>query len=296
MALPRPTVVALDFSPGSESALVRAATLAARAGTPLHVITADPSGTGPTVTRDEVEAFVGAALGVGVADTVAVVGGRTVPAGVVRYAGRVEAGLLVVGTRGRSGVGRLLAGSVAEACVAAAPCPVLTVPRGAEAHEPSPTAPVLVAVDFRGLGAGALAAGRTFTDLYGAPLEVVHVARDLGPYAGLSPTALSLDEVDPERAEAVRQRLLRCEAVREAKPDALHVALGEASRQIAAVAADRDAGAVVLGTHGRTGVGHAILGSTAESTLRRSPCAVLTVRPHVAPPNARPARLAAVGS
>ena len=293
MALPRPTVVALDFSPGSESALVRAATLAARAGAPLHAVTADPDEAGPHVTHDELEAFVAQALGEDAADALAVVGGLSVLSAVLHYAERVGAGLLVVGTRGRPGVGRLLAGSVAEACVAAAPCPVLTVPHGVEAHEPSAAAPVLVAVDFGGLGAGALAAGRAFADLHGAPLEVVHVVRDLGPYAGLSRTALSLDVVDPERAEAVRQRLRRCEAVRQAAPDALHVALGEASRQIAAVAAARAAGAVVLGTHGRTGVAHAILGSTAESTLRRSPCAVLTVRPRAVP---RPVRLAVAGS
>ncbi|HKA13922.1 MAG TPA: universal stress protein [Myxococcota bacterium] len=35
---------------------------------------------------------------------------------------------------------------------------------------------------------------------------------------------------------------------------------------------------IVMGTHGRTGLAHAFLGSVAERTLRRAPCAVLTVR------------------
>ena len=38
---------------------------------------------------------------------------------------------------------------------------------------------------------------------------------------------------------------------------------------------------LVLGTHGRTGIAHAVLGSVAEKVVRRSPCPVLTVRsPH----------------
>ncbi|WP_052301569.1 MULTISPECIES: universal stress protein [Planctopirus] len=36
---------------------------------------------------------------------------------------------------------------------------------------------------------------------------------------------------------------------------------------------------IVLGTHGRTGLAHVLLGSTAERITRKSPCPVLTVRP-----------------
>jgi len=37
---------------------------------------------------------------------------------------------------------------------------------------------------------------------------------------------------------------------------------------------------IVMGTHGRTGIQHALLGSVAEKVLRRAHCPVLTVRPH----------------
>jgi nucleotide-binding universal stress UspA family protein len=36
---------------------------------------------------------------------------------------------------------------------------------------------------------------------------------------------------------------------------------------------------IVLATHGRTGLAHAIMGSVAENVIRRAPCPVLTVRP-----------------
>ena len=299
-------VVAVDFSPGSEAALVRAATLAARVGASLHVVTADAGGVEPTATRGDLSAFAEAALGLGavrgsgskgaVVDAVAVVGGTTVPDAVVRYVAEVDAGLLVVGTRGMSGLGRLLMGSTAESCVAASPCPVLTVPRGAEAHEPASGAPVLVAVDFGGLSREALVAGRALADLHGAELRAVHVVRDLGPYAGLSPSVTDLFERDPERAAAVRRRLERFAATAGIPVDRFHVALGPPSRQAPAVAAAVGAGVLVLGTHARTGVSHAMLGSTAESTLRRASCAVLTVR--TGPATGAPRRrmcLAAVG-
>jgi nucleotide-binding universal stress UspA family protein len=40
---------------------------------------------------------------------------------------------------------------------------------------------------------------------------------------------------------------------------------------------------IVIGTHGRTGLKHALLGSVAERVVRSSPCPVLTFRP-VEPP------------
>jgi len=40
---------------------------------------------------------------------------------------------------------------------------------------------------------------------------------------------------------------------------------------------------IIIGTRGRTGIGRAVLGSVAEEILRRSPCPVLTVGPHISP-------------
>lgn len=285
MAPLRTIAVALDFSPGSEAALIRAATLAARTGAMLHAVHADPGGAFEARNR-ELTAFIAAALGPEAVGSVrlAVVGGPSVVASLLRYTTSVEADLLVLGTHGRSGPDRFLVGSVAESCVAAAPCPVLAVPHSVTAYAPSPEAPILVAVDFTPLSRSALALGQRQAALYGAPIEAVHVVRDLGPYTGFSPSALSLDALDPERAADVRRRLARFAG--EHAPDALHVALGTASRQIARLADERRAGLVVMGTHGRSGTAHSLIGSTAGATLQRAPCPVLTVRqpPASAPP------------
>ena len=52
---------------------------------------------------------------------------------------------------------------------------------------------------------------------------------------------------------------------------------GWAGRSIVEYARDKHIDLIVLGTHGRTGVTHAILGSVAETVVRLAPCLVLTV-------------------
>lgn len=44
-------------------------------------------------------------------------------------------------------------------------------------------------------------------------------------------------------------------------------------------AAEQDIDVIVLGTHGRSGLSHLLLGSTAEKVVRKAPCPVLTVHP-----------------
>jgi nucleotide-binding universal stress UspA family protein len=52
---------------------------------------------------------------------------------------------------------------------------------------------------------------------------------------------------------------------------------GRVAHQITCYARDKRIGLIVLGTHGRTGVSHALLGCVAESVVRLAPCPVLTI-------------------
>jgi nucleotide-binding universal stress UspA family protein len=56
-------------------------------------------------------------------------------------------------------------------------------------------------------------------------------------------------------------------------------AIGEPAHEILAFAKAQSADLVVIGTHGRTGLQHALMGSVAERVVRRATCPVLTVRP-----------------
>ncbi len=58
-------------------------------------------------------------------------------------------------------------------------------------------------------------------------------------------------------------------------------AIGTTHAEICAAADRLGADLIVIGTHGRSGLGHLVLGSVAEKVVRRAPCPVLTVRPEM---------------
>lgn len=56
------------------------------------------------------------------------------------------------------------------------------------------------------------------------------------------------------------------------------VARGQPADAIIQFAQERDVDLIVMGTHGRSGLQHVLLGSVAEKVVRHAPCPVLTVR------------------
>lgn len=134
--MPRQVLVAVDFSEASERALGVAREYAVAFGARLHLLHVVPPTTDP-VPQPRLEALA-AGLAGAVPVTTAVASGLPA-AQIVRYAARNGIDLIVLGTHGRTGFSRALLGSVAEAVVRTAPCPVLTVP--AQAPAPAPEAP-----------------------------------------------------------------------------------------------------------------------------------------------------------
>ena len=98
----------------------------------------------------------------------------------------------------------------------------------------------------------------------------------------LPPVPIALNP-DPEfEAECLR----RLEAIAREKlagvSHEIFVASGNAAPEILNLAAERDIDLIVMGTHGRTGVKHFLLGSVAERVVRESPVPVLTIHPKAA--------------
>jgi len=62
----------------------------------------------------------------------------------------------------------------------------------------------------------------------------------------------------------------------------VEVRIGSPVPEIVAAAGDLKADLLCVGTHGRTGLAHLILGSQAERIIREAPCPVLTVKPQYA--------------
>ena len=57
------------------------------------------------------------------------------------------------------------------------------------------------------------------------------------------------------------------------------VEVGLAAEKIIEAAKEKDADLIVMTTHGRTGLSHALMGSVAEKVVRQAPCPVLTIKP-----------------
>ena len=94
--------------------------------------------------------------------------------------------------------------------------------------------------------------------------------------AALPPPDL-LSALETAARRSLDQKL---EAVRKVEPSATAIlTTGVVWRQVLAAITDRRADLVVMGTHGRGGLEHMLLGSVAEKIVRSSPVPVLTVPP-----------------
>lgn len=117
---------------------------------------------------------------------------------------------------------------------------------------------------------------------YDAPVVLISVLEDFFPYTEVYK---SLHEMGVEKAlEEVRREVSHelegfSAAHREAGIDVeWAVRTGHPDREIIAAAKEVGADLIVLGSHGRTGVEHVILGSVAEKVLRKAHCPVLVVK------------------
>lgn len=137
---------------------------------------------------------------------------------------------------------------------------------------------ILCPTDFSVFSGQALRHAMALSLAFHSRLKVVHVmpggVPGVDPVYGGAPWLITPE--DRGRVEEVLRRFL--EPAREARVDhETEIREGEPWREIERAAAEMDADLVVLGTHGRSGFEHLVLGSVAEKLVRRLPCPVLTV-------------------
>jgi nucleotide-binding universal stress UspA family protein len=138
---------------------------------------------------------------------------------------------------------------------------------------------ILVPSDFSACSDEALHYGLELARRFDASLHLLHVVSDpvAQPWAaeGFSVPMFEVVERWKEQAHA---RLSA--AVPEADRHRVQVATVVATpyAEIIAYAVAQNVDLIVMGTHGRGGVSHMLLGSIAERVVRRAPCPVLTVR------------------
>jgi nucleotide-binding universal stress UspA family protein len=200
------------------------------------------------------------------------------PQAIAMLAEELDADCIVMGTRGVTGLKHVLLGSNAERTLRVAPCPVLSVGQAPPADAAERPRKLLVPTDFSPTAQQALELAQglmretgdgqiTLLHVHAAPVAVdSYMDATPRPVAGL-PGRL-LEELDGLAAPlrnaglAVSARLLH----------------GYAPELIVGLARDEQADWIVMGTHGRTGLPHVVLGSVAERVVRSAPCPTLTVK------------------
>jgi nucleotide-binding universal stress UspA family protein len=135
---------------------------------------------------------------------------------------------------------------------------------------------ILVPVDFEDASLRALALGQELARSLGAEVVLLHVyALPVYTYPGLDPT-YNVPGFHAEVTAAAKWALDELASSQGGLRSILRQ--GDAATEILAAAKEHPTQLIVMGTHGRSGLAHLLLGSVAEKVVRQSPVPVLTVR------------------
>lgn len=295
-ALPLERVlVATDLSEASDQAVLRAHRIAERAGAELfvcHVL--------PDVLREspmfpeqyqqalaQLPAFQERAADAVTQRVVALTGRKDseftvviqdgpTHSAIVAAAEASKVDLVVVATRGRTGIARVVLGSVAELVTRYAHCSVLV------SRDSPASGRVLAGTDFSDPSLPAIGAAAEWVRRFGGSLAVAHAVeltpasfQPVFPYGSVLPLPPP-EEVAKVQKATTAQLVAALEKVG-ATGDTM--VLDGFPPSVLVHAAEREqAELIVVGTAGRTGLKRVALGSVAELVVRRAPCSVLVVR------------------
>jgi nucleotide-binding universal stress UspA family protein len=274
-------LIATDLSPRSDRALARALRLARQHGAelrvchvvddalPAHLAEAQKVAA-ESILKERIQALASDAVA---SVSTAVVTGKPFAA-ILHEAIEGSAELIVLGAHGGGAEG-MFRGSTAERVIREGHHPVLVVRRDADADYRH----AVVGVDFSLHSRWAVRAGFRLAPQaefhlvhsYTAPTSIV-----LGGYVREQARELHVREmnrtIDEELAGFLAQLGDRLPSHKRL------VTVGSANEVLLDLAGELSADLIVVGTHGRTGVAHALLGSVAEDLLRQAHCDVLVAK------------------
>jgi nucleotide-binding universal stress UspA family protein len=262
-------LLATDGSDYSAGATRIAIAMAAKAGAKLSAVTVlpEPDGVAPELIeekRKSAEAILAqvrkAAEAANVPCEANARYGRDPYEVIVKEIRENHPDVAVLGRRGRRGLARLVLGDATAKVIGYAPCSVLVVPEAAEMW-----GPVLVATDgSRSSDAACVTAAR-----------IAHCCDS--PLAVLSVMVPSHSEARQAEAQQIVERVVAALKKDDVPAEGL-VERGIAEEVIIETAKRRRIGLIVLGSHGRTGLGRILFGSKAERVIEAAPCPVMIVK------------------
>lgn len=142
---------------------------------------------------------------------------------------------------------------------------------------------ILVPIDFSECGNYALSYAASFARIFGASIICLHVIEPLVPtvgYSGMTEPLPMADISDQLEVSAERElpKIAESEEYAGLEVEEL-IVHGEAASEIVRVAKERGVDLIVVSSHGRTGLGRILFGSTAEAVVRHASCPVMVVKP-----------------
>lgn len=138
---------------------------------------------------------------------------------------------------------------------------------------------ILFATDFSDASTPASEYALHLAELARADLHVLHVINELDEPQRVMIPAEAFQTLQRElETQAIRELEAFCKQAPRGLQTTSHAVIGNPFQKILEVSKDISADLIVMGTHGRTGLEHVLVGSTAERVVRHSTVPVLSVR------------------
>ncbi|MEJ2760771.1 MAG: universal stress protein [Gammaproteobacteria bacterium] len=138
---------------------------------------------------------------------------------------------------------------------------------------------LLVPVDFSDASVAAFTAARDLCAALEGEMKVVHIHQLQVPYVGDG--GFYVPEMDEDEVLKERENELADFVKKHGENDveiSREVRLGDPETEINEMAGEYQADLIIMGTHGRTGLSHLLMGSVTESVLRHANVPILAVR------------------
>lgn len=140
---------------------------------------------------------------------------------------------------------------------------------------------IIFPTDFSPCSLSALKVADDIADKFSSQLHIVHIIYDMVAYADAAAVMNWYPAMYVDLEKSALDELNRmAQHVKFARDPELVIRRGVEEAEIVKYADEQKGDLIVMGTHGRRGLGRMLLGSTAEQVLRRANCPVLTVREH----------------
>ncbi|MDG5774877.1 universal stress protein [Haloarculaceae archaeon H-GB2-1] len=196
---------------------------------------------------------------------------------ILEYATDHDVDVIVMGTHGRRGVRRFIAGSVTEYVVRLADVPVLTVPADQSQRAVESYDRILIPTDGSECANAAVEHALAIASRFDATVDVLNVI-DVNAISGGAYAAYPPDVLDELRSAGESATASVADRARDAGVSVnTTVREGFPVRTILEYASEEKSDVIVMGTHGRSGLERFVLGSTTERILRRAPVPLLSV-------------------